>query len=80
MTPGLVGAELANLVNEAALLTVRRGKDRVGMPEFEEAVERIFQPHQSTARRLPKFDSEIREIINEQYEIAIGILEKNKRG
>jgi cell division protease FtsH len=41
MTPGMVGADLANLVNEAALLAVRREKKEVGMPEFEEAVERI---------------------------------------
>jgi cell division protease FtsH len=41
MTPGMVGADLANLVNEAALLAVRRNKDEVGMAEFEEAVERI---------------------------------------
>ena len=41
MTPGMVGADLANLVNEAALLAVRRDKKEVGMPEFEEAVERI---------------------------------------
>jgi len=42
MTPGMVGADLANLVNEAALLAVRRGKSLVGMSEFEEAVERIM--------------------------------------
>ena len=41
MTPGMVGADLANLVNEAALLAVRRDKTEVGMAEFEEAVERI---------------------------------------
>jgi len=38
MTPGMVGADLANIVNEAALLTVRRGKDQADMPEFQEAV------------------------------------------
>jgi len=41
MTPGMAGADLANLVNEAALLAVRREKKAVGMPEFEEAVERV---------------------------------------
>lgn len=41
MTPGMVGADLANLINEAALLAVRRNKQEVGMAEFEEAVERI---------------------------------------
>ncbi len=41
MTPGMVGADLANLVNEAALLAVRRKKKKVTMSEFEEAVERI---------------------------------------
>jgi len=41
MTPGMVGADLANIVNEAALLAVRKGKREVGMVEFEEAVERI---------------------------------------
>jgi cell division protease FtsH len=41
MTPGMVGADLANLVNEAALLAVRRGKQKVGMAEFQEAVERV---------------------------------------
>jgi len=42
MTPGIVGADLANLVNEAALLAVRRDKGEVGMAEFDEAVERII--------------------------------------
>ena len=41
MTPGMVGADLANLVNEAALLGVRRNKTEVGMAEFQDAVERI---------------------------------------
>ncbi|HEY7427762.1 MAG TPA: ATP-dependent zinc metalloprotease FtsH [Gemmataceae bacterium] len=40
LTPGSVGADLANLVNEAALMAARNGKDVVSMPELEEAVER----------------------------------------
>jgi cell division protease FtsH len=42
MTSGMVGADLANLVNEAALLAVRRKKKKVGIAEFEEAVERVM--------------------------------------
>ena len=41
MTSGMVGSDLANLVNEAALLSVRRNKSKVGMAEFKEAVERV---------------------------------------
>jgi cell division protease FtsH len=40
-TPGAAGAELANIVNEAALLAARRGKDKVEMAELEEAVDRV---------------------------------------
>ena len=42
MTPGMVGADLANIVNEAALLTVRRDKEQASMSEFQEAVERVI--------------------------------------
>src|SRR5690606_14896054 len=41
ITPGFVGADLANLVNEAALLAARRDKDAVSMTEFNEGVERV---------------------------------------
>ena len=40
-TPGMVGADLANLVNEAALLAARRGHDRVTESDFTDALERI---------------------------------------
>ncbi len=42
MTPGFVGADLANIINEAALLAVRRNKDQVGLAELQEAVERVI--------------------------------------
>jgi cell division protease FtsH len=42
MTPGFAGADLANIVNEAALLAVRQGKDAVEMADFQEAVERVI--------------------------------------
>jgi cell division protease FtsH len=40
LTPGSVGADLANLVNEAALIAARRGKEKVSMAELDEAIER----------------------------------------
>src|ERR1700752_3415227 len=42
LTPGFTGADLANLVNEAALLATRRGADSVHLADFTAAVERIF--------------------------------------
>jgi cell division protease FtsH len=41
-TPGMVGADLANLVNEAALLAARRGHERVQRSDFTDALERIM--------------------------------------
>jgi cell division protease FtsH len=41
-TPGMVGAELANLVNEAALLAARRDHEAVGVDDFADALERII--------------------------------------
>ncbi len=42
MTPGMVGADLANVVNEAALLAIRRGREAVEQEDFQEAVERVI--------------------------------------
>jgi cell division protease FtsH len=41
-TPGLAGADLANLVNEAALLAARKNKDKVSMDDFEEAKDKVM--------------------------------------
>jgi cell division protease FtsH len=40
-TPGFVGADLANIVNEAALLAARQDKQAIEMPDFDEAIERV---------------------------------------
>ncbi|HMK43108.1 MAG TPA: AAA family ATPase, partial [Dissulfurispiraceae bacterium] len=50
MTPGMVGADIANVVNEAALLAVRKGKDVVEMKDFEEAIERVVAGLQKKSR------------------------------
>jgi cell division protease FtsH len=41
-TPGFTGADLANVVNEAALLAARRGRQEVGLNELEEAIDRVM--------------------------------------
>jgi cell division protease FtsH len=41
-TPGFSGADLANLVNEAAIMAARQNKKRVSMPDFEEAIDRVM--------------------------------------
>ncbi len=59
MTPGFVGADLANLVNEAALLAVRHNKDKVGMAELEAAVERIVAGLEKKNRLINEKEREI---------------------
>ncbi|MEJ5294138.1 MAG: ATP-dependent zinc metalloprotease FtsH [Fimbriimonadales bacterium] len=49
-TPGFTGADLANLVNEAALLAARRNKTRITMDEFEEAIDRVIAGPQRRSR------------------------------
>jgi len=56
MTPGFVGADLANLLNEAALLAVRRGKDTVSLSELQEAVERVIGGLEKKNRVLNKME------------------------
>ncbi len=41
-TPGFTGADLANIINESALLAARRNKTKIGQPELEEAIERVI--------------------------------------
>ncbi|MCX7857602.1 MAG: ATP-dependent zinc metalloprotease FtsH [Deltaproteobacteria bacterium] len=58
-TPGFVGADLANLVNEAALLAARKGKNRVGMEEFEEAIDRVVAGLEKKRRVMSRKEKEI---------------------
>ncbi|MFH1639992.1 MAG: ATP-dependent zinc metalloprotease FtsH [Chloroflexota bacterium] len=54
-TPGFSGADLANLVNEAAILAARRDKQVIDMAEFEESIDRVsFGPERKSHRISPK--------------------------
>lgn len=53
LTPGFVGADLANLVNEGALLAARKDKNRVTMAEFEEGIERVVAGLEKQTRIIP---------------------------
>lgn len=58
-TPGFVGADLANLINEAALLAVRKGREKVTMEEMEEAIDRIVAGLEKKKRVMNKKEKEI---------------------
>jgi cell division protease FtsH len=58
-TPGFVGADLANLVNEAALLAARRNKDQIGMDEFEEGIERVMTGPERRSRLISDKEKKI---------------------
>ena len=58
-TPGFVGADLANLINEAALLAARKGKSSVTMEEFEEAIDRVVAGLEKKKRVMSKKEKEI---------------------
>ncbi len=59
MTPGLVGADLANIVNEAALLAVREGRDRILQTDFEEAIEKNVAGLRKKNRLINKKEREV---------------------
>jgi len=59
LTPGFTGADLANLVNEAALLATRRNADAVGMDDFNNAIERIVAGLEKRNRLLNPKEREI---------------------
>src|SRR4051812_14407958 len=72
-TPGMVGADLRNLVNEAALLAARRDHDRVTMADFADALERIIL---GAERRITLSDEEReRTAYHEAGHAVLGMLE-----
>jgi cell division protease FtsH len=59
LTPGFTGADLANLVNEAALLATRRGADSVTIADFNQAIERITAGLEKRNRLLNPHEREV---------------------
>ncbi|MEE8470566.1 MAG: ATP-dependent zinc metalloprotease FtsH [Dehalococcoidia bacterium] len=58
-TPGFSGADLANLINEAAILAARRNKQTIGMPEFQESIDRVQLGPERRSRIISKREKEI---------------------
>ncbi len=58
-TPGFVGADLENTVNEAALLAARRNKKTIGQPELEEAIERVIMGPERKSRLISEEEKRI---------------------
>jgi len=58
-TPGFTGADLANLMNEAALLAARKGEKEVSMTELEEATDRVMAGPERKSRIISKKEKEI---------------------
>jgi len=58
-TPGFVGADIANLVNEAALLAARQGRENISMEEFEEAIDRVLAGPERRTRLISEREKEI---------------------
>jgi cell division protease FtsH len=58
-TPGFTGADLANLVNEAALLAARHDKDQIDMSEMEEAIDRVIAGPERKTRLISEKEKEI---------------------
>ncbi len=58
-TPGFVGADIENMVNEAAILAARRNKKAIGMKEFQEAIERVIAGPERKSRIISEEEKRI---------------------
>ena len=71
-TPGFSGADLENLLNEAALLAVRRNKDKITMDEIDEATDRVLLGPAKTSRRITEKEKRL-VAIHEAGHAVIGL-------
>ena len=75
-TPGFSGADLENLLNEAALLAVRRNKNKITMSEIDEATDRVLMGPAKTSRKYSENDRKL-VAYHEAGHAVIGIKLKN---
>jgi cell division protease FtsH len=75
-TPGFTGADLSNLVNEAALLSARRNKKQIGMEELEESVERVVAGPERKSKVISEKDKKLT-AYHEAGHALIGMLMPN---
>ena len=75
-TPGYSGADLENLLNEAALLAVRRNKNAIGMPEIDEATDRVLMGPAKTSRVITPAEKRL-VAIHEAGHAVLGIKLEN---
>jgi len=73
-TPGFVGADLANIVNEAALLAARKNKEGVEMSDIEEAIDRVVAGLEKKRRLMSKKEKEIVAFHESGHAIAATLL------
>lgn len=74
-TAGMVGSDLANAVNEAALLAARRGKDQVEMEDFQDAIERVMAGLEKRSRRLSDKERNIVAFHESGHAVVAGAVE-----
>ncbi|MDD2421954.1 MAG: ATP-dependent zinc metalloprotease FtsH [Heliobacteriaceae bacterium] len=74
-TPGFTGADLANMVNEAALLAARRGEKKITMRELEDATERVIAGPERKSRVISDFEKKLVSYHEAGHALVGGLLE-----
>lgn len=77
-TPGYSGADLENVLNEAALLTVRKNKSAIGMAEIDEAIDRVLMGPAKVTKKITDKEK-LRVSIHEAGHVVIGLKLDNAR-
>jgi cell division protease FtsH len=76
-TPGFVGADIENLVNEAAILAARRNRRSIGIAEFQEAIERVIAGPERRSRIMTPKEKEIVAYHEAGHAVAMHVLSRH---